>query len=263
MAYLDRPDCRLYYETEGRGPALIFAHGLGGNHLSWWQQVPHFRDRYTCVTFAHRGFSPSEAGPGAVGPLGFVDDLAALIEHLRLPEVRLVAQSMGGWTCLGYALREPRKVRGLVLACTVGTVSHPDIDRVLAAPEFTRAQADLVARGISPAAGATMEGEQPALQFLYQAIGRLRLGLDMEATRKQLWSMRSTPPSALAALTMPVLCITGEEDVVIPTPAIETLVTLLPKGRLARVPKTGHSVYFERADTFNRLVGEYLKEVDA
>jgi 3-oxoadipate enol-lactonase len=262
MAYLDRPDCRLYYETEGRGPALIFAHGLGGNHLSWWQQVPHFRDRYTCVTFAHRGFSPSEAGPGAVGPLGFVDDLAALIEHLRLPEVRLVAQSMGGWTCLGYALREPRKVRGLVLACTVGTVSHPDIDRVLAAPEFVRAQADLVARGISPAAGATMESEQPALEYLYQAIGRLRLGLDMEATRKKLWSLRNTPPSALAALTMPVLCITGEEDVVIPTPAIETLVTLLPKGRLARVPKAGHSVYFERPEAFNRLVGEYLKEVD-
>ena len=59
MPYLDRPDCRLYYETEGQGPALVFAHGLGGNHLSWWQQVPHFRDRYTCVTFAHRGFSPS------------------------------------------------------------------------------------------------------------------------------------------------------------------------------------------------------------
>ena len=55
--FLDRPDCRIYFETEGAGPVLIFAHGLGGNHLSWWQQVPHFRDRYTCVTFAHRGFA--------------------------------------------------------------------------------------------------------------------------------------------------------------------------------------------------------------
>ena len=43
-----------------------------------------------------------------------------------------------------------------------------------------------------------------------------------------------------------------------PTPAIETLVGLLPKGRLARVPRAGHSVYFERPETFNRLVGEYL-----
>jgi 3-oxoadipate enol-lactonase len=262
MPFLDRPDCRVYYETAGTGPALIFAHGLGGNHLSWWQQVPRFRDRYTCITFAHRGFTPSDAGPPALGPLGFVDDLAALIDHLRLPDVRLVAQSMGGWTCLGYALRAPRRVRGLVLACTVGTVSHPDIDRELASPEAMKAQADLVARGISPAAGARMAHEQPALEHLYQAIGRLRLGLDMEATRKRLWAMRDTPPEALAALTMPVLCITGEEDIIMPTPAIEALVGLLPKGRLARVPAAGHSVYFERPDTFNRLLGNFLGEVD-
>src|SRR4029453_18645646 len=198
MPYLDRPDCRLYYEAEGKGPALIFAHGLGGNHLSWWQQVPHFRGRYTCVTFAHRGFSPSEPGPANVGPLGFADDLAALIDHLGLPEVRLVAQSMGGWTCLGYALRQPARVRALVLACTVGTVSHPDINRVLAAPEWSSAQADLVARGTSPAAGDIMAREQPALEYLYQAIGRMRAGLDMEATRKRLWAMRDTPAAALA-----------------------------------------------------------------
>jgi 3-oxoadipate enol-lactonase len=262
MPFLPRDGCQLYYETHGAGPALVFAHGLGGGHLSWWQQVPHFRDRYTCVTFDHRGFGLSREAPDGRGPDAFVDDLAALIEHLGVADVRLEAQSMGGWTCLGYALREPRKVRGLVLACTVGTVSHPDINRVLASPEALSAQADLAARGISPATGNRMASEQPALEYLYQAIGRHRLGLDMEATRQRLWAMRDTPPSALAALTLPVLCITGEEDVVMPTPAIETLVGLLPKGRLARVPKAGHSVYFERPDIFNRLVGEYLREVD-
>ena len=35
----------LYYEVHGKGPALVFAHGLGGNHASWWQQVPVFADR--------------------------------------------------------------------------------------------------------------------------------------------------------------------------------------------------------------------------
>ena len=95
---------------------FLFAHGLGGNHLSWWQQVPHFRNRYTCVTFGHRGFWPSEDAPDGPGPLAFVDDLAALIDHLDLPDVRLVAQSMGGWSSLGYALRAPARVRALVMA---------------------------------------------------------------------------------------------------------------------------------------------------
>jgi hypothetical protein len=61
--FLDRPGCHIYYEVTGLGPAIIFAHGLGSNHLTWWQQIPHFSDRYTCVTFAHRGYPPgSEIG---------------------------------------------------------------------------------------------------------------------------------------------------------------------------------------------------------
>ena len=59
MPFLALPAGRLYYEVAGSGPALLFAHGLGGNHLSWWQQVPYFSERFTCVTFAHRGFAPS------------------------------------------------------------------------------------------------------------------------------------------------------------------------------------------------------------
>ena len=47
---LKRPFGDLYYEVSGSGPALLFAHGLGGNHLSWWQQVAHFAPHYTCVT---------------------------------------------------------------------------------------------------------------------------------------------------------------------------------------------------------------------
>src|SRR3712207_6607910 len=100
MPVLNRAGGSIYYERHGAGPVLLFAHGLGGNHLSWWQQVPHFRDRYTCVVFAHRGFWPSTDAPDGAGAEAFTDDLAALIDHLDLPEVRLVAQSMGGWSCL-------------------------------------------------------------------------------------------------------------------------------------------------------------------
>ena len=65
---LERPGCTIHYEVTGSGPAIVFAHGLGGNHLSWWQQVAHFAPHYTCVAFAHRGFAPSDriaGGPDA------------------------------------------------------------------------------------------------------------------------------------------------------------------------------------------------------
>ena len=79
---LKRPFGNLYYEVSGTGPALLFAHGLGGNHLSWWQQVPHFRGRYTCVTFAHRGFAPSSAPPGGPDPADYAGDIAALVDPI-------------------------------------------------------------------------------------------------------------------------------------------------------------------------------------
>ena len=85
MPFLERDGARLYYETHGAGPALVFVHGLGGGHLSWWQQVPHFRDRYTCVVFDHRGFGLSTESPGKPGPDAYVDDLAALVDHLGCP----------------------------------------------------------------------------------------------------------------------------------------------------------------------------------
>ena len=52
---------QLYYESHGEGPAIVFAHGRGGNHLSWWRQVPAFSDDYRCVTFDHRPMG--RAGP--------------------------------------------------------------------------------------------------------------------------------------------------------------------------------------------------------
>lgn len=256
MTYLSLDGAQIYFEVTGAGPPLVFAHGLGGNHISWWQQVPYFRDRYTCVTFAHRGFAPSNERHGGPGPRAFLGDLTALIDHLGFSEVRLVAQSMGGWSCLDYALREPAKVRALVMAATVGTLSHPECDRAsLAAAPAAHA---LQQRGIHPAAGARMAEEQPALHFLYQELDALSGSLDKQALRETLFALRATPPAAVAALDVPVLCITGEEDVVIPPAAVEVLAGLIPGARLARVPAAGHSVYFERAATFNRLVDEFL-----
>ena len=125
---LKRPFGNLYYEVCGGGPALLFAHGLGGNHLSWWQQVAHFAPRYTCVTFAHRGFAPSDPVADGVDPADYPRDLAALIDHLGFADVRLVAQSMGGWTMLEYALAHPDRVKALVLSSTSGTLDRRGAD---------------------------------------------------------------------------------------------------------------------------------------
>jgi pimeloyl-ACP methyl ester carboxylesterase len=263
--YLDRPGCRLYYEVTGTGPAIVFAHGLGGNHLSWWQQVPHFSARHTCVTFAHRGFMPSSEISGGPDPADYAGDLAALIDHLSLGRVLLVAQSMGGWACLEYALAKPERVRALVLASTAGAIARratllrdpPALDAWIA--RAAAARTEMQHNGVHPAAGPRMAREQPALHFLYRAIDAMAgAKLDKEGLRARMIALQTRPPDDLARLEVPTLFITGEEDVVFPPLLAPALAAQMPNARVDPVGAAGHSVYFERADIFNRLVEEFL-----
>jgi pimeloyl-ACP methyl ester carboxylesterase len=261
---LKRPGCKLYYEVTGSGPALLFAHGLGGNHLSWWQQVAHFSARYTCITFAHRGFAPSSAVPGATAPDAYADDLAALIAELNLRDLRLVAQSMGGWTCIEYALRASGNIKALVLAATSGTLDFrqlqgPEAPEILdwtkRAPQL---MADLEARGILAAGGERFAREQPALALLYRQISQLTAADFRAAVRPRILAMRTRAPALLATLPLPILFLAGDEDCLFPPAAAPGFAALAPRGRAVRVPRAGHSLYFERAETFNRIVDEFL-----
>lgn len=263
--YLERPGCRVYYEATGSGPALVFAHGLGSNHLTWWQQVPHFAGRYTCVTFAHRGYQPGSPIPGGPDPREFAGDLAALLEQLQLADVRLVGQSMGGWTCLEYALAHPRAVRALVLAATCGTIHWPSVpladpDRL---PAWTRqaeaARADMLRRGIAPPAGERMAREQPALHFLYREIAGASDAVDREALRGRLHAMATRSPELLRDLGVPTLFLAGDEDTTYPAFLSDALAPLMPDARVELVPGAGHSVYFQQAPRFNWLVEDFLE----
>jgi 3-oxoadipate enol-lactonase len=263
--FLERPGCRLYYEAAGRGPAIVFAHGLGGNHLSWWQQVAHFAPKYTCIVFAHRGFAPSSAVDGAGAPDAYAGDLAALVAELGLEDVRLVAQSMGGWTCLEYALREPARVRALVLASTSGRIDPAQSEGFGAqgmAAWQKQAEAvavDLEARGVSVASGERMAREQPALAQLYAQISQMTPAAFKTAVRERIRELRTQPPSVLATLPMPVLFHMGEEDCVYPAPAGPALARYAPRGRAITVAQAAHSVYFERAARFNQDVEDFLE----
>src|SRR4029077_21292228 len=70
------------------------------------------------------GFAPSSAPPGGPDPADYAGDLAALVDHRGAQEVRIGAQSMGGWTALEYALAQPQRVRALVLASTAGPIAR-------------------------------------------------------------------------------------------------------------------------------------------
>lgn len=259
MPVVNLPGVDLYYEVHGPegAPAIVFAHGAGGNHISWWQQVPYFARRYRCVTFDHRGFGQSRALDGRAGE-AFVDDLSGLLDALAIVRATFVAQSMGGWTCLNFALRDPARVERLLMADTHGGLRSPEIDAALAAAR--QAPPPALPEGVHIAAGPTMAAEQPALAFLYGQIEALNPPRDRAALREQLAAIGEPAAADVARLPVPVLFIVGEEDPLIPPPVIEAAAACFPHARVERVPNTGHSVYWERAARFNELLERFLAE---
>jgi pimeloyl-ACP methyl ester carboxylesterase len=262
--HLARPFGRLYYEVTGQGPPIVFAHGLGGNHLSWWQQVAHFSRAHTCVTFAHRGFAPSDPVENGPDPEDYAGDLAALIDHLGLDRPVLVAQSMGGWSCLRHALDNPGKVSGLMMACTTGMLDFRKGTRDISADlAIWQARADEAAprwseAGIHPACGEGLAARSPALHELYKAIDRLNARLDKVALRRRLALSRHRSPSEIASLSCPVLFLSGADDLVVPAFGLAAVAAEAPDARFALVPDAGHSVYFENPVRFNAELDAFI-----
>ncbi len=263
---LARPDCTLAYEVTGDSPGLtlIFAHGLGGNHMSWYQQVAQFARTHRCVTFAHRGFFPSSPIDGGPDPADYAADLAALVAHLGLGDHVLIGQSMGGWTGLEYALTHPAGLKGVVMAATTGTVDPKRIGEAFQPAHSAweaasgAALAGFAAAGIHPAAGARMASEQPAANLLYSHINELGGAFDKEALRMKLMRARHRAPEEVATAACPFLFIANDEDVVISPPAIEAVAAVNANARFARIARAGHSGYFERPTVFNALVAEFV-----
>ena len=103
-----------------------------------------------------------------------------------------------------------------------------------------------------------MAREQPALHQLYAGLSALTDPAIRERARHEITALRNRSPEILAGLTMPVLYLEGEEDLVFPPLAGPALAKATPDGSCRSVPAAGHSVYFERAAEFNAIVDEFV-----
>ena len=243
----------LYYESHGEGPAVVFAHGRGGNHMSWWQQIPVLSKSYRCISFDHRSFAQSADVPNGPGRRAFVEDLRGLLDHLEIKETFLVAQSMGGLTCLGFALAYPHRTRGLVLADTTGAIGDESVVGLL---RQHQAPTQTLDRTLSTA----FRENHPVRTFLYMQINALNPPRESEPV--SAFESGEGPKAAdLAKITFPTLMIVGTEDRVFPPEIIKAAQRLIPGSRLEVVPDAGHSVHFEHPEVFNRLISQFFAEV--
>jgi len=243
----------VYYEVAGDGDeVVVLGHGLGGNHAVWFQQVPVLAERYRVVTWDQRGFGMSSNHAGASGPPAAVDDLTALLDHLGVERAHLIGQSMGGWAIVGFALRSPERVRSLVLADTIGGVMDDTVGDALRTPSSRTVDPDVVGshRAVGPALDRTSA-------FLYQQLGGFRTQIDEADMIGKLFSTRYALDD-VAQLAMPVLCVVGSDDDLMPPAAIRAVASLFKDAGVVEIPRAGHSPYFEQPGAWNTAVLDFL-----
>ena len=251
----------LYGPAPGTAPAVILAHGAGGNAMSWWQQVPAFQDRYTVVTFDHRAFGRSPDLDDGPGRIAFGTDLRALLDHLGLERIHFVAHSMGGRTAFSLVSREPERIASLVYSGTNGGCvddryrelrTRLEGDGTLSGSLLRRALADGYAE------------RKPEMQYLYRRIRSINppRPRDFLAPTGRMVNYRGSTAQRLRDGGWPILWIVGEHDRVIPADLIRISHDLTPESRLEVVDGAGHSAYFERPDAWNGAVRAFIDGVE-
>jgi pimeloyl-ACP methyl ester carboxylesterase len=274
MAYATTDDgVKLWFEETGAGAPVIFVHEFAADHRSWEAQMRHFGQRYRCITFGARGYPPSDVpeNPANYSQNRATDDIAAVLDHLGIRAAHVVGLSMGGFATLHFGFRHTARALSLVVA-GVGYGAEKDQQARFKA-EVEIVAKSLLGEGMAAFAekyayGPTrvqFENKDPRgfAQFKkelgeHSALGSANTQLGVQGARPSLYELVDN----MRKLTTPTLILTGDEDWPCLAPAL-LMKREIPSAALAVMPNCGHTINLEDPDLFNRIVGDFIVQVQA
>lgn len=261
MPFAESHGRRIYYERHGEGPPVFFCHGAGSNAATWWQQLPAFAARHTCITMDIRCFGRSVAPLSEFTLPLFTDDVLAVLQHAGLERVAFIGQSLGGMIGLRLALTQPQRVAAFVACDTSLAIDHTELLAIVEKRMRTVRAVSIEQRSL----GAWFLEHQPALAALYAQINHFNpsahthSAADWGAAMQGLLTPDAlTPMDALPTLACPTLLLVGSEDPIVPVHVMREVSALVPGSEVHVVERAGHSAYFEMAQEFNTQVLHFL-----
>ena len=117
---------RLYAEASGSGLPVLFIHEFAADHRTWSRQVDALSGTFRCITYASRGYPPSEVPPEQerYNYLRQADDAIDVLDAFGIARAHVVGLSMGGFCALQLGLRYPDRVSSLLVA-SAGSGASP------------------------------------------------------------------------------------------------------------------------------------------
>lgn len=274
MAFARTDDgVRLYYEEAGSGTPIVFVHEFGGDHRSWEPQLRHFARQHRCVTFAARGYPPSDVPESveAYSQARAVQDIVAVMDAAAIDRAHVVGLSMGGFAALHFGLDFASRARSIVVA-GAGYGAEKQFEHYFrdvsaeVARQFEAQGSEQFAKTYSLGASRVQfQNKDPRgwQEFATQlgehsAKGSANTMRGVQMRRPSLYDLEER----LRNMHVPTLVMVGDEDDHCLQPGI-FLKKMVPACGLVVLPKTGHTLNLEEPEHFNRFVGDFIAQVEA
>jgi pimeloyl-ACP methyl ester carboxylesterase len=236
MPYVPTRDIITYYEEAGSGEPLVLIRGLGSDLQAWAPQLPILAKHFRVIVYDNRGAGRTGAPDKPYSIAGMADDLAALLDALKIEKAHVLGYSMGGMVAQEFALRHANRLEKLILLATTAkpdgyvraviesfiTVRRTNISREgfvrTLAPYLYTAElfddADRYERAILASV------QNPYAQQDHAFIRQARAILEHDAS------------SRVGGIKAPTLVVTNAEDILIPPRHGEALAKAIPGAQL-------------------------------
>jgi pimeloyl-ACP methyl ester carboxylesterase len=259
---------RIWYEEQGKGPAMLWAHGLGGTLHDWDETMDTFKKSYRVIAYDARGHGRSEIpdSPEAYSQDIMVQDMLGIMDALDISQAIVGGHSMGANVALNFGLKYPSRCIGLIpVGIGSGSTNRESYlewhDKLVSLAEEKGMTAFLEEMKNLPAWRSALENpeiggkiSQTVLDNSPQAIAHTIKGV--QEKRPTIFELGPR----LEHLDVETLIVLGEAD----TPVIECskfMAQTMPRATIEIIPAKSHWVHLERPQLFLEAVERFLSKL--
>jgi 3-oxoadipate enol-lactonase len=245
----------MAYERLGNGAPLMLIHGYPLDHTIWSDVANLLKNDFDLILPDLRGFGQSTTVETPYTISDMADDLAGMLDHLKIEKVALAGHSMGGYVALAFAKKYPQRVSGVGLVSSQAAADPPErkAGRYQTAADIAQKGVSVVAEAMTPKLSADTRVQTFVRAVIEKQSQAALIGaLKAMAEREDLLFY-------LSSVTFPLNLIHGNADVLIPITRAQEIKIILPTAQLIELQGAGHMPMMEfpneTADGLRLLAG--------
>ncbi len=248
MSYEIKQDGKFKYIEEGQGEPLMLLHGLFGSLSNFMPLIEHFKQTHKVIVPILPLLELDLLHTSVGGLQKFVH---RFVEHRGYNNIHLLGNSLGGHVALVHILKNPERIRTLILTGSSGLFENGmgDTYPKRGDKDYIRKKTELTF--YDP----TMASEDMVNDVFEITNNRLKV-IKIIALAKS--AIRNNLGEELNEVKQPTCLIWGNNDTITPPFVGKEFNRLIPNSEIHFIDKCGHAPMMEVPEEFNRLLSAFL-----